>query len=265
MKESTKNYYDEKANHIHEMFLEKVQDNIQSFEAFTNIPFAKSMIRVKFEYDLEYKTIKGDESIITEDDIIDMTIDDGLESLIYSAITKMKINKNRDIYLTHHLPQTSSDQIKDFLDFVSNIKFGDKITQQLDSIKYLYFGEKHITFMPWILGKDIVIEDGYVGKYKDIKFFYISEINDIYMSNSAFVDLNTINIKYNEYILEEFDGIFTDEGYETIPNNMKRGVMTLNCFLGDPKLLRLNCEFGNGMGFTRKLKLMRILKNEIDI
>ena len=80
------------------------------------------------------------------------------------------------------------------------------------------------------------------------------------MSTAPVVDLNTVDIKYNEYIKEEYDNYPIDSLYEEISAEFKRGVITLNCYLGDIKMLKVNTIFGNGKAFMRKLKLTRILK-----
>jgi len=253
MIETTKEYYSEKAEYITNKLTNKIKNDIENFEGFLNIPFTKNMIRVKYEYDLE-------NTGVTEDDVIDMTIDESIESLIYSAITKIEPFKINNIYLTNQLSLSSSIEIKEYLDYVIEHKQDDMKNYKLESIKYLYFGDNCIPFMKHLI-EDLDIHNGCIGEYKGIKFFYIEKLEHIYMSNYSYIDLNTIDIRYNEYVKEDFSNIFgPDDLYENIPNYMKRGVITLNCMLGDVKLLKLNTIFGNGKMFYRKLKLQRITK-----
>lgn len=265
MIKTTKEYYEKKSEHIQDIFSKKVQDNIDNYEAFVNIPVTKSMIRLKYEYDLEYKTAKDVNSSISEEDIIDMTIDEAMNSLVYSSLIKTNVDKEKDVFVSTQMPKSSSSQIRDIIDYVATIKYKDAVHKHYNGVKYLFFGEKHIPFIPNLINtKDI--NDGYVGKYRGIKFFYMQYIEDIYMSNMPFIDLNTINVKYNEYILEKFDNIFGPEALiEEVPANMKRGVMTINCSLGVVKLIKLHTVFGQGKIFSRILKIERILKNEIGI
>jgi len=257
MIESTNEYYENKADFIFGKLHKKITDNHTDFEGFINTPFSKSMLRVKFEYDLESKGF-------TEEDIIELTIEQGLSSIIYSGLIKTEITKERQSYLSNQIP-SSAHEIKDYLDYIASYNYKDIISEQMESIKYLYFGEKFITFIPYILD-DFELKDGYVGTYKGIKFFYIEMLEDIYMTNHSYIDLNTTLIKYNEYIREEYDDLFTDEIiFEKVPNKMKRGVMTLNCIMGDVKMLKIKCHFGLGKMFMRKVKLQRILKNDFEI
>lgn len=258
---STEKYYQEKINFIYEMIKKKFNSNLTDYEAYMNTPFSKSMIRFKFEYDLEYNM---DKINISEGELMELAIDDSIPSLLYSTLTKIKPSQYRDIYLTEYLTESSANEIKEYLDYATDYDFADEITKQINCIKYLYFGEKHIRYISKII--EMNNREGYVGKYKDIKFFYIERLEDIYLSNAAFIDLNTIDVRYNEYIKEEFDDIYDENVlYEDVHKFMKKGVITLNCILGDINIAKLVCHFGEGNQFCRKLKLSRILKNQIEI
>ena len=242
--ETTQSYYDKKSEIIKELFLNKVKENIDSYEPFIRVGVTKSMIRVKYEHDLENKGVNYFE------DIIDMVVEESLESLIYSSIVKSKISKEVDMYLSNQMRKSSIDEIREYLDYVSNFKFINDTIKQIDSIKYLYYGDPHNTFIHQIRDE-----------FKNIKMFYIENLEDIYMSNSPVIDLNTVEIKYNEYIKKEYDDLYpVDTLYEEINPEFKRGVITLNCYLGDIQMLKVNTIFGNGKVFMRKLKLSRILK-----
>jgi len=265
--ESTEKYYQDKILLISEKIKNKINSNIDYYQAFINVPFAKSMIRFKFNFDLsveENKMMNGFTNSFNDDDMIDMIVDEGLNALISSTIKKIEPNKSRDIYLADGLIDSSVNEIKYYLDYALNLKFNNDIEKQLNSVKYLYFGVKHIRYILKIINTNKI--EGYCGNYKNIKFFYIETIEDIYLSSSSFIDLNTTDIRYNEYIKEEYSDLFDiDVLYENVPNLIKKGVLTLNCYLGDINLIKLNCNFGEGVTFYRKLKLSRILKNEIEI
>lgn len=264
--ESTKNYYQDKVNIIYEKIKNKINTNIDDYQAFINVPITKSMVRFKFDFDLavEEKPMMNGFSNGYNNNNIEMVIDESLYILISSTIEKIQPKKSRDIYLTDGLIDSSANEIKYYLDYFSNINFKNQIDKQLNSIKYLYFGEKHIRYVSQIINMKKI--EGYCGNYKDIKFFYIEPIEHIYLTNAAFLDLNTIDVRYNEYIKEEYSNMFdVDALYEEIPDIMKKGVLTLNCYLGDINIFKLDCHFGEGIIFNRKLKLSRILKNKIDI
>ncbi|NPV13294.1 MAG: hypothetical protein HPY57_16155 [Ignavibacteria bacterium] len=179
--------------------------------------------------------------------------------LISSSIQKLKPKQCYNIYLTEHLTKSSAAEIKSYLDYAVNFQFKNHIDKQLNSIKYLYFGEKHIRFISQIVKLNKI--DGCCAEYEGIKFFYIDILDDIYLSNASFIDINSMDIRYNEYIKEEFSDLFdVDVLYENVPDLMKKGVLTLNCYLGDVNIIKLKCDFGNSKAFYRKLKLSRIIK-----
>jgi len=250
--EEEKSYYEKKEDKIFEIFTRKVQENVDEYEPFLNVPFTKSMIRVRYEYDaLEQK--------ISEEDLIEMTIDEAIESLIYSSLVKSTPIIEKDIFLSNNLVKSSYNEIKGMIDYIVGLNI--KITQDqpkqlidaLSSFKYLFYGEKHYRILNNF-------------KYKDINLVYVENLEDIYLSNSSVIDLNSIDVKYTEYMKEDFDGL--DDGLDSlefIPEVMKKSVMTLNCVLGDVNIVKFKCLFGENRQFYRKLKLQKILKNEIDI
>lgn len=257
--ETTKNYYQQKIDHVYQQIRERLESNQIDYEAYTNTPFAKSMIRFKFDFDLAVENCN-----IPYEDMINMVIEEGMDSLLYSSIIKIEPKQYRDIYISEHLPDSSASEIKSYLDYAIEYEFENEIDAQLNKIRYLYFGEKHIKYIDKII--DLGNINGYVGNYKGIKFFYIDQLEDIFISNGSFIDLNTMDVKYNEYIIQKWADMFDENVlYEEVADNMKKGVLTLNCYLGDVNIVKLQCHYGDGKTFYRKLKLSRILKNEIDI
>lgn len=250
MDNSTKIYYDNKAKMIHDNIKNKINFNINDYECFINTPYTKSMIRLKFEFDLN-------------EDYTDMIIEESLLNLILSSFNNLQIKSENQIYLSEYLNKSSEKEITDYLDYYNNISYLNDIDKQLNSIKYLYFGEKHIRYLSNFI--DINNIKGYCGNYKNIKLFYVEYIDDIFLSNAAIIDLNTIDVKYNEYILKDYFDKYNEMLYENIPNNFKKGVITLNCSLGDIDIIKLKCEFGKDLFLHRKLKLSKILKSNINI
>ena len=249
--ETTKNYYELRSDVIKDLFINKVQENIDNYEPFIRVGVTKSMIRVKYEHDLENENVNYG-------DIIDMIIDESIESIIYSSIIKSPITKEVNMFLTNQMPKSSASEITEYLDYVGNFQYMNDVIKQMDSIKYLYFGQKHIPFITYITNSKSF--EGCVAEYKGIRMFYVEKLEDIYMSTAPVVDLNTVDIKYNEYIKEEYDNYPIDSLYEEISAEFKRGVITLNCYLGDIKMLKVNTIFGNCKAFMIKIKLTRILK-----
>lgn len=268
MKDSTKKYYEEKAGKITQIYAQKISDNYEDYEGFINIPFAKSMIRLKFDVDLGDNT-----KSMSEEDVFNMVVDESLNSLIYSGVEKQIPNKENYIYLSNQMPVSSARCIMEFLDSALKIEQENKIQQEVDKIRYMYIGEKHLQFIPYMIKKEMFGEymikkemfGGYVGEYKGIKIFYIDKIENIYITSAPFIDLTTIDVRYNEYIKKQYDKLYNSNSkYEEIENKQKNAVVTLNCNLGDVKIYKLNTIYG-GKAYMRKLKLQKILKNEIDI
>jgi len=215
--ETTKEYYEKKSEHITDKFTKQVQDNIEIYDGFVNTPFEKSMIRLKYEYDLEQQIE------ISEDEVIDILIDESLSKIIYSSITKSEIEEE-DIYLLKDLDKD--------IDRILQIKVKDEI----EKIKYLFIGKAHLSLFSDLDGNN-------QGKYKGLDIFYIEDVEDIYLSNESFIDLNTLDVKYNEYVKKEFYGLYSGKDlYEDIPNKMKRGVITINCILGLVKIYKIETE-----------------------
>jgi len=118
MIESTKNYYEKKSEHITEMFMKNIQDKIEEYEGFINTPFSKNMIRVKFEYDLTYDFQQNiNNNTYSEDDIIELVIEESLDSLIFSSLTNKKITSDKEveILLNTQDKKTSANNIKEYL------------------------------------------------------------------------------------------------------------------------------------------------------
>jgi len=257
LSDSTKEYYKQKIELFYEEIKNKINSNKKDYEAYMNIPFTKSMIKFRFDFDLVHEGLE-------QNDLIEMIVDEGLNSLLYSSINKIQPTKYRDIYLTEHLTDSSASEIRTYLDYVVDYKFENSTDAQLNKIRYLYFGEKHIRYIDRIVKLNKI--EGFVGEYKGIKLFYIENLENIFLSNSAFIDLNTMDVRYNEYIKEEWSDMYDENVlYEDVVDSFKKGVLTLNCFLANINIIKLCCYFGNGTAFYRKLKLSRILKNEIDI
>ena len=266
--ESTKNYYAEKASKITQIYAKKLSDNFDDYEGFINVPFTKSMIRLKFDVDLDYKTSYGRKTSMTEEDVFEMMVDESLSSLIYSGIEKQKPNRELDIFLTNQMPKTSTDNVIEFLDSALKKQNINKMQQEIDKIRFMYIGDVHIPLIPHILEQiDTLDWNGYIGEYEGIKIFYVEQLTDIYITSAPYIDLTTIDVRYNEYIKKKYDKLYNPEKcyYEEIERKQKNAVITLNCNLGDVKILKLRTIYGTGKTFMRKLKLQRILKNEIDI
>jgi len=266
--ESTKKYYAEKAGKITQIYAKKLSDDYENYEGFINVPFTKSMIRLKFDVDLDYKTIYGSPSSMSEEDIFDMMVEESLSSLIYSGLEKQKPNRELDIFLTNQMPKTSADNVIEFLDSALKKQNVNKLQQDIDQIRYMYIGDIHIKLIPHMLENIETLEwNGYLGEYEGIKIFYVDQLTDIYITSAPYIDLTTIDVRYNEYIKKKYDKLYNPEKcyYEEIERKQKNAVITLNCNLGDVKILKLRTIYGTGKTFMRKLKLQRILKNEIDI
>ena len=258
---STQKYYAEKAGKITQIFAEKIGKNYEDYEGFINIPFTKSMIRLKFDVDLHYKTNKGNKTkSMSDEDIFEMVVDESLLRLICSGIEKQIPNKELDIFLTNQIIKSSAFNVIEFLD--SALK--NSRQEEVDKIRFMYVGEKCCQIIPEIVGSKN-FDNFFLGEYKGIKIFYIEQLEDIYITSAPFIDLTSIDVRYNEYIKEEFDMYNNNKRYERVKNELKNAIITLNCNLGDIKIIKLKTIYGNGNAFMRKLKLQRILKNEIDI
>ncbi len=268
LQDSTKDYYAEKAGKITQIYDKKLSDNFDDYEGFINVPFTKSMIRLKFDVDLDYKTSYGRKTSMTEEDVFEMMVDESLSSLIYSGIEKQKPNRELDIFLTNQMPKTSADNVIEFLDSALKKQNVNKMQQEIDKIRFMYIGDVHIPLIPHLLEQiDTLDWNGYIGEYEGIRIFYVEQLTDIYITSAPYIDLTTIDVKYNEYLKKRYDTLYDPETclYEEIENNQKNAVITLNCTLGDVKIFKLRTIYGNGKCFMRKIKLQRILKNEIDI
>jgi len=263
---STKDYYAEKAGKITQTYAKTLADDYENYEGFINIPFAKSMIRLKFNVNLDYKTAWGNPTTsMSDEDVFDMLVEESLHSLIYSGIIKSEINKTRDIYLTNQMPKSSAENIKEFLNTALRRENKNPYQQEIDKIRYMYIGDIHIRLMPHIIG--VQENSTYQGEYEGIKIYLIPNLEDIYITSAPFIDLTTIDVRYNEYVKEKYDKKWNPdkEKMEEIKKEDKSAVVTLNCNLGDVKIFKLKTIYGNGKAYMRKLKLQRILKNEIDI
>jgi len=112
MEQEEKNYYELKADKIYNMFVKKIDANLTDYIPFINVPFSKSMIRVRYEYDMD--------NDVTEDEIIDATIDQSIDNLIYSSLIKCTIMKEIRI------DEINLDEIKSIIDKLPTIDLGPK-------------------------------------------------------------------------------------------------------------------------------------------
>jgi len=259
MLESTKEYYERKSEKISDLFDKKIKDNEENYQGFVNTPFSKNMIRLKFEYRNE------DVYNITDDDVLDVLVEESLDSLIYSSFTNQDIEKDLELELLLNDQDKSGStiNIKDYLDYVIDFKHDNYIDETINKIKNMYIGDKIIPFLPYLLD-DVNGQNIYLGDYRSIKLFYIRNLEDVYLTSDSFIDLNTIDVRYNEYILEDYHTDYNEDSkYEEIEDYKKMGVLTLNCSLGDVKIIKLKAIFNQANQYLRKKKLERILKKNI--
>jgi len=249
MTEETKKYYEEKLQVISTIFNKKIYEKEDDYEPFFNTPYSSSMIQLTHEYELSIPNL---EPIVILEHLVDTT----LNTLVTTSIQKITPTIELDLNLSKHRTSTSAIILKEQINNYIDIKYDSPIQKELESYKYLFFGDNNLSVITKLLDAyPPSMCEMFFGLYRNIKLYFIPNLEHIYMSNNPILSLNTIQLHYNE--CSKYDGSNTN--MESLPNFEKKGIISSNCLLGDITLLKIKCNYTNGTAFLRKLKLDRIL------
>jgi hypothetical protein len=256
--ENNKNYYNKIATQITQKFNNKISQNYDYYNGFLNSPITKNLIRLKYDIDL---------NSLPSTKLFDILVDKSLSTLIFSSIKKQKLNDEIEIHLNDQYENISVNKIINILNIISNKQYSNISQQELNEIRYMYIGGPHFRIISKLLNIKNTIND-YLGEFNGIKIYYINNLTDIYISNAPYIDLSTIDIKYNEYIKEQYKNSYNLQTcvFENVENFMKNATITLNCELSDIRIIKLKTVFDDDKNYIRYMKIKNILKkNEIHI
>jgi len=207
------------------------------------------MIQLTHEYELSIPNFKPI-------DILEHLVDTTLNTLVSTTIQKITPTIELNINLSKYRINTSASILKKQINNYIDIKFESIIQKEIESYKFLFFGNNNLSVITKLLDTYPPPScEMFFGLYRNIKLYFIPNLEHIYMSNNPILSLNTIQLQYNESSI--LDGSYTN--METLPNFEKKGIISCKCLLGDITLLKVNCNYVKGEAFLRKLKLDRIL------
>ncbi|NPV13296.1 MAG: hypothetical protein HPY57_16165 [Ignavibacteria bacterium] len=185
--ESTQKYYQTKVNLIYNKIKDKIYSNTKDYEAYMNVPFAKSMIRFKFDFDLEIEQnnvfLSGFNNSISNRNINLMSIDLNKQFLDNNP-------KSQSISITFFLLYICDNKV---LNFIRSKRLLHIVNKLIDHIINYYPNAKikmDISFDEQDLMVYIVTSQTNFDTYKRfLKTFELRD-NDLYKRHVVVVDVN---------------------------------------------------------------------------
>lgn len=231
--------YLQKTEYLYKILDKIKSDNIEYYEPFINVPFAKNIIKYRFSYKLE------------DEYMVEYVLENTIENLFEESLKSINKKDKYEFILSSYINE-SSKELQELLDDFSFIDYGNFMDNEIKQYKYLILGNKHLQYLNFLDNKELNCL--YLTKYKNIKIYIISNLDNMYLLNGPIIDLNSINISYHDTLDSEIDDIDLFHGHN--------GIITLNTIMGDIDVVEIECrndEFANKK-FKRYLKLKRVIK-----
>ena len=205
--EKVKKRYMKKTAFIYDTITNIAKKNIKSFEPFLNVAITKNILnyRISFKYD---------------DTKLPLAIEDSLSLLINKCLNTVESEK---------IKIGTFDNLSNVIDKCVDVKFDNDIDQQYYSYKYLFIGDGFESDIDFV-DKD---SDGlfYYGEYKNIKVYYIQDLENVYLTSGPILNFNNLSVTYNDTLDLDISNLDTFDYHKMIVN--------YNCVLGDVKLIEI--------------------------